>query len=98
MFEECMSKASAKKGRDGIVTERDEAPPGSILNANIAGFWLSMDLLDIVSGKAVDIHVTSARYEMAEFDLSGYLWKAKYAFVLACLCVFGTCRTCMYEM
>ena len=26
---------------------RDVPPPGSILNANISGFWLTMDLLDV---------------------------------------------------
>eukprot|EP00281_Chroomonas_sp_CCMP1168_P035536 CAMPEP_0206247206 /NCGR_PEP_ID=MMETSP0047_2-20121206/19684_1 /ASSEMBLY_ACC=CAM_ASM_000192 /TAXON_ID=195065 /ORGANISM="Chroomonas mesostigmatica_cf, Strain CCMP1168" /LENGTH=433 /DNA_ID=CAMNT_0053672711 /DNA_START=57 /DNA_END=1358 /DNA_ORIENTATION=+ len=50
LFESCMSVAKAKIGRDGVVMERDEAPPGSMLNANIAGFWLTMDLLDIDVG------------------------------------------------
>ena len=34
-------------GRDGVEVERDAAPPGSILNANITSFWLTMELLDI---------------------------------------------------
>ena len=47
MFEEVVGLARQKVGRDGISHERDSAPPGSILNANISGFWLSMDLLDV---------------------------------------------------
>jgi len=48
VFEELAKlKRRAKVGRDGVETERDAAPPGSILNANITGFWLTMDLLDI---------------------------------------------------
>lgn len=48
IFEECIGTLKeGVKGRDGIVTERDANPPGSILNANMAGVWLTMDLLDI---------------------------------------------------
>mmetsp|Transcript_41842 Transcript_41842/g.81821 ORF Transcript_41842/g.81821 Transcript_41842/m.81821 type:complete len:432 (-) Transcript_41842:44-1339(-) len=46
-FKACITAREGKMGRDGVVSERDENPPGSILNANIAGFWLTMDLLDI---------------------------------------------------
>jgi hypothetical protein len=42
-----MTKLNAQVGRDGISHARDSAPPGSILNANISGFWLTMDLLDV---------------------------------------------------
>jgi len=47
MFQEVVGLATQKVGRDGIAHERDEAPPGSILNSQISGFWLTMDLLDI---------------------------------------------------
>lgn len=47
MFEEVVGLARLKVGRDGVAHERDTAPPGSILNANISGFWLTMDLLDV---------------------------------------------------
>ncbi len=47
MFEEVVGLARQKVGRDGVAHERDTAPPGSILNANISGFWLTMDLLDV---------------------------------------------------
>ena len=47
MFEEVVGLARQKVGRDGVAHEGDTAPPGSILNANIAGFWLTMDLLDV---------------------------------------------------
>ena len=47
IFEEVVGLARKKMGRDGIAHERDTAPPGSILNANISGFWLTMDLLDV---------------------------------------------------
>jgi hypothetical protein len=47
MFEEVVGLARQKLGRDGVAHERDTAPPGSILNANISGFWLTMDLLDV---------------------------------------------------
>lgn len=47
MFEEVVGLARKKMGRDGIAHERDTAPPGSILNANISGFWFTMDLLDV---------------------------------------------------
>lgn len=47
MFEHVVGLARQKVGRDGISHARDSAPPGSILNANISGFWLTMDLLDV---------------------------------------------------
>jgi len=47
VFEDVVGLARKKMGRDGVAHERDSAPPGSILNANISGFWLTMDLLDI---------------------------------------------------
>jgi len=47
VFEEALGGRTERVMRDGVVIERDEAPHGSILNANIAGFWLSIDLLDI---------------------------------------------------
>lgn len=48
LFEELQKlKRPPKVGRDGVEVERDAPPPGSILNANITGFWLTMDLLDI---------------------------------------------------
>mmetsp|Transcript_62918 Transcript_62918/g.148138 ORF Transcript_62918/g.148138 Transcript_62918/m.148138 type:complete len:433 (-) Transcript_62918:40-1338(-) len=47
LFEEAIMHTAPKVCRDGVVMERDEAPHGSILNANIGGFWLTIDLLDI---------------------------------------------------
>jgi hypothetical protein len=47
MFEEVVGLARRKMSRDGVAYQRDTAPPGSILNAQISGFWLTMDLLDV---------------------------------------------------
>jgi len=49
IYEDLINLKEVTVCRDGVVMERDEAPPGSILNANISGYWLTMDLLDIVS-------------------------------------------------
>ena len=35
MFQEVVGLATQKVGRDGIEHERDEAPPGSILNSQV---------------------------------------------------------------
>jgi len=47
LFADATAQATTKISRDGVEAGRDVPPPGSILNANISGFWLTMDLLDI---------------------------------------------------
>ena len=45
MFQEVVGLATQKVGRDGIAHERDEAPPGSILNSQVMPLLIAYQML-----------------------------------------------------